>query len=209
MAYTIKMNTNKILVATNKVRLYQHEKLVDKVIFYIPKIYGDHDLSEFQALIKYVDPTSVAHVELLTAAEELYKDEYLVYTLPVDTKFTKISGDIRVQLTFTKPDEENGVSYVLNTSEIIITILPVKDYFEIIPDQSLTYIDQSIIQIQQLIDELGAGEYADKADNLVLNGDELYLTSRGAQIGDVVNLKDLGDGIVDATEDEGLVTMFI
>lgn len=209
MAYTIKMNANKRLITTNRIRLHQHEKLVDKVVFYIPKLYGDFDLSEFQAIIKYVDPTNTAHAELLNAEEELYKDEYIVYTLPVDTNLTRFDGNVRALLTFTKPDEENGVSYVLNTSETVLTILPIKDFFEVTPDASLTYIDQSIIKIQQLIDEMGIGDECNKADNIVLDGDELYLTSKGAQIGDVVNLKDLGQNIADATEDEGLIPIII
>ena len=50
----------------------------------------------------------------------------------------------------------------------------------------------------------------EKADNLVLDGEnkELYLTAEGNQIGDKVKLSDLGNEIVQSS-DEGLITMMI
>ena len=50
----------------------------------------------------------------------------------------------------------------------------------------------------------------EKADNIVLDGEtkELYLTADGEQIGDKVKLSDLGDEIIQSSN-EGLVTMII
>mgnify|MGYP006982750146 CR=1 FL=1 len=74
-------------------------------------------------------------------------------------------------------------------------------------------IDQRIIKTDAQIKALlEANEITriEKADNLVLDSDtkELYLTAEGEQIGDKVKLSDLGNEIVQSS-DEGLITMMI
>ena len=59
--YTIVMRDDKSLRVTQKTTLYQREKLVDKIEILIPQQYEEMDLSEFTAILKYLDQGNVAH----------------------------------------------------------------------------------------------------------------------------------------------------
>lgn len=119
--YTIIMNQDKTLQATNKVTLYQRDNLVDTMCFLIPSKYENHDLSDFTVILQYTDLANIPHAEILQCNEEMYKNK-LKYTLPIDSDITKYAGDVVLSLTFSKTDIENKKQYVLHTGEISIAI---------------------------------------------------------------------------------------
>lgn len=211
--YTILMNADKTLTTTVKTNLYQKESLVDRIQFYIPTKYNEHDLTTFTATIVYADQSNVPHAENLVADEELYKEKYIRYTLPVDSGLTKFAGDIKIRLNFNRVDLEEKKQYTLHSSAIKISILPLEDYYAFVPDESLEFVDQIVgaleAQIEALADISGTTSKA-KADNIVLDKEtnELYLTSSGNPIGDRVNIGDLGEAIVE-TADEGLIQVIL
>lgn len=211
--YTILMNQNKILTATVKTNLYQKESLVDNIQFYVPAMYNEHDLTEFTATLVYIDPSNIPHAENLIADDELYKDKYIRYTIPVSTELTNFAGDIELRLNFNKVDLEEKKQYSLHSSPIKISILPLKDYYAFVPDESLEFVDQIVgaleAQIEALADIAGTSAKA-KADNIVLDKEtnELYLTASGNPIGDRVNIGDLGEAIVESA-DEGLIQVIL
>ena len=127
------MNDDKSLTATVVTTLYQREKLADKIQILIPPNYGELDLSEFTATLKYVDQANVPHAEILKKDAELYK-EHIRYVLPVDTELTQYAGDITIRLTFTKTDMEARKVFVVHTGELVIKISPLKDYYYFVPD---------------------------------------------------------------------------
>ena len=86
--YTILMNSDKSLVCTSRTTLYQRDKLVDKLQILIPQTYEDINLSDFTAVLKYIDQGNEVHSEILIKDEEVYKESYLRYTLPIDTNLT-------------------------------------------------------------------------------------------------------------------------
>ena len=153
--------------------------------------------------------------EELIKSDELYK-ERLEYKLPFDTNLTREYGDIEIQLTFTKVDlDEEGkdIQYVRKTSTTSITIVPISAWSDVIPDEALTDLDQKILKTDAQIKELHEMQeniLVEKADNLVLDEEnkELYLTAEGNQIGNKVKLSDLGNEIVQSSN-EGLITMMI
>lgn len=142
--YTIKMNDDKTLTKTVVTNIYQREKLVDKIQFIVPLMYSDIDLGEFSATLKYVDQTNVTHAENLVKDEEIYKENYYRYVLPVDTNLTKLAGDIEIRLSFNKIDLEENKQYTLHTAPTTITVLPLKDYCSFVPDESLEFVDQIV-----------------------------------------------------------------
>ncbi len=190
MIYTIIMNSDKTLTASVVTKIFQREKLVDKIQFLIPQEYNDFDLSEFTAVLKWVDPSNVAHAETLELDEELYK-ERLRYTLPVDTSLTKMSGDITLRLTFSKLDTDTLTQYVMHTGEIVITISALEDYYKFVTDDSLEIIDNKISSLDAKIGalELLAESYEnEKADNLSYSDGKLQLMANDSLIGDEVDL---------------------
>ena len=214
--YTILINDDNTLTTSVRERIMQRSKLVDSLHFLCPPTYKELDMTDFTVTLEYILPVSREYkTEELVKSEELYK-EMLEYKLPFDTDLTKEAGEIEVKLTFSKVDldeDGNDVQYVRKISATSITIVPIESWCDIIPDKALDAIDQRIIktdaQIKALLD---ANEITrlEKADNLVLDSEnkELYLTAEGEQIGDKVKLSDLGDEIIQSSN-EGLVTMII
>ena len=214
--YTILVNDDNTLTTSVRERIMQRSKLVDSLHFLVSPTYKELDMTDFTVTMEYILPVSKEYVsEVLVKSEELYK-EMLEYKLPFDTDLTKEAGEIEVKLTFSKVDldeDGNDVQYVRKISATSITIIPVESWCDIIPDKALDAIDQRIIKTDAQIKALlEANEITrlEKADNLVLDNEnkELYLTAEGNQIGDKVKLSDLGNEIVQSS-DEGLITMMI
>ena len=214
--YTILVNDDNTLTTSIRERIMQRSKLVDSLHFLVSPTYKGLDMTDFTVTMEYILPVSKEYVsEVLVKSEELYK-EMLEYKLPFDTDLTKEAGEIEVKLTFSKVDldaDGNDIQYVRKISATSITIVPIESWCDIIPDKALDAIDQRIIKTDAQIKALlEANEITrlEKADNLVLDNEnkELYLTAEGNQIGDKVKLSDLGNEIVQSS-DEGLITMMI
>ena len=214
--YTILVTDNNNLVTTVKERIMQRSKLVNSLHFLASPIYNELDMSNFTVVMEYILPISREYIsEVLVKSDELYKN-MLEYKLPFDTELTKEPGEIEVKLTFSNvglDEDGNNFQYVRKISATTITIVPIEAWCDIIPDKALDAIDQRIIKTEAQIKALLEAQEViniEKADNLVLDSEnnELYLTAEGNQIGDKVKLSDLGDGIVQSSE-EGLLTMMI
>ena len=214
--YTILVNDDNTLTTSVRERIMQRSKLVDSLHFLVEPTYKELNIADFTVTLEYVLPISKKYkVETLIKSDELYK-ERLEYKLPFDTNLTREYGDIEIQLTFTKVDlDEEGkdIQYVRKTSTASITIVPISAWSDVIPDEALTDLDQKILKTDAQIKELHEIQeniLVEKADNLVLDEEnkELYLTAEGNQIGNKVKLSDLGNEIVQSS-DEGLITMMI
>lgn len=211
--YTILMNSDKSLVCTTKTTLYQRDKLVDKLQILIPQTYEDINLSDFTAVLKYVDQGNEVHSEILIQDEELYKDSYLRYTLPIDTNLTRFAGNIKICLTLNKVDMEEMKEYSLNTGETTITITPLSDYYKFVSDESLSIIDQKVNELNvklEAVDKMSTAYDETKADNIKLDKEtsEIYLTAHNKQIGDKIAINDLGNAIAEETKD-GLIPIIL
>ena len=211
--YTILMNSDKSLVCTSRTTLYQRDKLVDKLQILIPQTYEDINLSDFTAVLKYVDQGNEVHSEILIQDEELYKESYLRYTLPIDTNLTRFAGDIKICLTFNKVDMEEMKEYSLNTGETTITIASLSDYYNFVSDKSLSVIDQKVNELNvklEAVDKMSTAYDETKADNIKLHKEtsEIYLTAHNKQIGDKIAINDLGNAIAEETKD-GLIPIIL
>lgn len=204
--YTILMNhPTKQLIATHKISLRQHENLVDKLVFIVPFQYNDEiDLREFNCVIEWLDPTNVAHVDLLVKDEEVYKENYQRYFLDVTSPLNRYAGDIEVKLVFTWQDDETKKRYKLESDTTIIPIETVKDYYAVMPDESFDAINDKIDELRSLAEQMNASAELyekTKADNLTLDQttNELQLTSMGEKIGSpvILDLIDEADKALD------------
>lgn len=212
--YTILMRADKSLVCTVRQTIYQRDKLVDKFKILVPKTYDSTiDLTDFEARLKYVDQGNEAHTEVLSISSDLSLDDYNAYILPIDTNITKIAGDIRLCLTLSKVDMEEGKEYSLNTGETSITITPLSDYYNFVSDESLSVIDKKMNELNvkiEAMDKMANAYDSTKADNIKLDEEtsELYLTANDKQVGDKIKLNDLGEAIVENTKD-GLIPIIL
>ena len=221
--YTILVTNENELIATQKQRIMQRSSLIDNLHFLVYPTYNsgteEFDMTEFSATVEYLLPVSKQYKsEALTLSPEKYETEsgefMLEYLVPFDTGLTAEAGDIEMQLTFIKvemDEEGNGSQYVRKTSTCTVKILPISAWSDIIPDSALNAIDQRIVATQAQINELAdlAGNLSvTKADNITLTDTTLQLTANGEDIGNAIDLNDLGDSLTDATK-EGLVKVVI
>jgi hypothetical protein len=158
----------------------------------------------------------------------LYKGK-LEYKLKFDTNLTAEPGNIELQLTFIKTDiveevgtDEEGneivnfktIQYIRKTSPCKITIVPISAWSDIIPDEALTALDNRLAQVDAQIKALADTATVftnEKADNIKLDAEtsEIYLTANGEPLGDRISIDELGDVIIEAEEDEGMVSVII
>ena len=221
--YTILVTNDNELFVTQKQRIMQRSNLMNNLHILVYPIYStgteEYDMTQFTANMEYVLPVSKKYKsEILTLSEERYETEsgefMLEYLVPFDTGLTSEAGDIEIQLTFVKVDmdeEGQGTQYVRKTNICVVKILPISAWSDIVPDEGLTAIDQRIVATQTQINELV--DIADnldmtKADNMKLTNTTLRLTANGEDIGDGIDLNELGDVLTDATT-EGLVKVVI
>lgn len=215
--YTILVTNDNELIVTVKERIMQRSKMVDKLHFLVEPMYKELDMTQFTVTLEYVLPVSKEYCsEKLVKSEELYK-EHLEYTLPFDTKLTSEAGDIELQLTFINVEmdaEGRTTQYVRKTSTAIVTIIPISNWSDLVPDSALNVIDQRMIELDskvKALEEMSNLVATSKADNIVLDGEtnEIYLTSNGVPIGEKITMDDLGESLIETHEDEGLVTIIV
>ena len=203
----ILMKQDKSLVKTVNSRLYQGENVVDTITIYVPAQYEDNDLSEFIASIYYSNSVNLAYAEVLDQLES-DKEGFLMYKLPVTTKFTSAAGEVTFYLSFTKNDEETNTKYVLHSSEMTIQVDAWNDYFKYIDDASLSAIDNKLLELDTEIDKLKSVEEAlDKTipNDLKITEDVLQLSKDGEPIGDGVEIYVAGDQDDEDEDHDGVI----
>ena len=214
--YTILVTDDNTLNTSIRERIMQRSNLVDNLHFLTTPLYKDEiDMTDFTVNLEYILPVSKQYrTEILTKSEELYKDEYLEYILPFDTKITSEVGDVELQLTFIKADMDadgNSIQYVRKTTPTVIKILPIAKWSDIIPDEALNAVDQKLLIIDARIKEIAGVEEALESvvpDDLALSEDNvLQLSIKGTPTGDGVEIyvpdddeDSVSDGIKDLDE---------
>lgn len=193
--YTILMDDDKNLIQTITKKIYQRENLVDDFHFLFPETYNNLELSKCTAVLKYITPDGTPRAEHLVKNEELYKGK-LEYFLPINTNFTKNDGNIRLRVSFVFVDYENKQQKVLHTSETIVPILPLNDYYNFVPEESLEFVDKMFASFDSKIkamESIAETYDKEKADNILKkSNNKIQLTSHGKPIGNEITIS--GDG---------------
>lgn len=214
--YVILVGNDNTLYGSQKSKIMQKEKLVNKLCFLVPPHYNGYDMSQFTVIMRYLLPISKEFVtETLILSDEKY-EEYLKYVLPIDTNLTKEFGEIELNLTFTMVDSDNSgnvVQRVRKTDNYLLNISQISNWDSLIPDSSLAALDQRILkqdaQIKALNELANAFEGdVNLVDNLVYDdiNSTLQLSAKGVGVGDKVSVKDMldeGSPVVDFNSTSG------
>jgi hypothetical protein len=117
---------------------------------------------------------------VLTLGEyTFYNERYLRYPLTVPPGFTWQEGFIELRLEISDPgDDEGGGDIILLSDSIMVRVSRPEGGGETIPPSVVDKLNELSDKVNSLQD--------DKADNLVYDGTNLQLTSRGGLIGDSV-----------------------
>lgn len=208
--YTILITDSNELITSQKERIMKRSKLVDNLHFLADTSYKGLDMSSFTVLMEYILPISKEyHSEILTLSDKLYKEK-LEYKIPFDSNLTKEEGNIELQISFIKVDldaDGNDVQYVRKTSPTTITIIPISAWSDIIPDSSLSGLDQRLIKTEAMINALEdmsqqlIDNYDNKADGLSYEGNKLRLKSGEKLIGNEVIIH----GSIDDNDGDGTI----
>lgn len=194
--YVILINEDNTMTTTQKRRIVQRSKLVDDLWFIVKPEYNGYNMADFTVILEYLQPVSKKYrTEFLTLSNEQY-NEYLKYTLPVDTKITSEAGDVELQISFitTELDENGkGTQRVRKIVGTTIYVTPISAWSDIIPDCALSALDQRIIKIDaqmKAINETNDTLNRDKVDNISYDYDnnELQLMSGDKPIGNKIAL---------------------
>lgn len=164
------MCNDKTLLTTCSVPFYQGEENADTVDFFIPKQYGNRDLSNAIVRLDFILPNGISHYKVLEKDSGEY-DDYSLYHLIIDKTLTSVIGRIRAWLTLSE-DTDN---IILKTSET---------YFDIFERINVTY-GSDVDQLLQMIQDVDAK----KADNITMdNQQNIQLESNGNKIGDTIGI---------------------
>lgn len=190
--YTLRLNTHKQWIHTEMTNIYQHEKLATKLQFLFPTTVDDNDITKnFIFTLQYVDTGNVLHTESLEIDEDLYKETYLRAVLPVDTDITRFAGEVK-ELKVNMVGSVNGETVSIWTEETTLTVHPLKDLYDFVPDDSLNAMSQMIAknaaQIEAL-DILSQSISEEQIDDLAIDEDDkLHVTAKGVIKGDGVEI---------------------
>ena len=233
----ILLKSDKSLIQTKRISVFQRENMVDLVHFLIPYNYEGMSLEPFQVTLQMIGQDTTIRAEKLERMSdgnngyEDYEDAdgnktHMIYILPVTSTLTQFAGDITLKLTMdyvdyagqteSLSDDENApepepTHHVFNSDTTTLTVKAVADYYSIVPDESLSYINNKIAELDARQKEIEAtSEIYDKtkADNIQLyiskESQCIRLMSNGKPIGDEIDLNTLGDAITEWQKD-GLI----
>lgn len=210
---TVLVNNDNSMIVTVPERIMQHSKNIHTITIFVPQMYEGYDMSEFAAYIEIVPPNQKYRSIHLDANEVSRKEGFLQFDFEVTSDITLFSGNISMEMTFVKTDEDTYKTYIRHTTSCSLSVTPIEKWSELIIDDALTDLDQRIALIEQGIKV--ASNLADninsiKADNIKLDKEtsELYLTANDKQIGDKITINELGDTLAEQTKD-GLVPIIL
>lgn len=101
------LRQNKTLYKPNSVKLFKGEQNIDFLQFYIPNYYNNIDLSDCNIKLVCVMPNGIeSSFSIDEFKETTCINDYYVYSIPIDQRFTEIEGKISIQLIITKQNNK-------------------------------------------------------------------------------------------------------
>lgn len=180
--FYIKLENDESLVVTVKEPIFRGENLNQKIIYLIPPMIDDIDVTSSRVYLNYVRADGVPNVVKLEAMMSKYNEKYYQYTFPINCAMTNVAGNVCTWLHFIPVSSEQIVA---KTGECILTIQDSKNIGDcdndniFLPDlqDRITFIEDDIERLKKNahnhdnMDELtriSDGD-VDKWNNIVVN----------------------------------------
>lgn len=97
--YYLTLTSDKLLIATQTSPIYRGENLSDSVRIIIPKVVESVSLETATVFLNYVRSDRTGDLDLLIRADEEYDETHYQYLFPIDSKLTRLPGEICIWLT--------------------------------------------------------------------------------------------------------------
>ena len=178
---TVLVNNDNSMIVTVPERIMQHSKNIHTITIFVPQMYEGYDMSEFAAYIEIVPPNQKYRSIHLDANEVSRKEGFLQFDFEVTSDLTLFSGNISMEMTFVKTDEDTYKTYIRHTTSCSLFVTPIEKWSELIIDDALTDLDQRIALIEQGINGkeiecavLGIDNVEASCVGQILSADEFY-----------------------------------
>ena len=195
----IKLRQTKVLYKPNNIKLFKGEENIDSLEIYIPTIYNDIDLSNCNVRLSYVLSDGSGSTFLIDEYKTTRLDEdCFVYSIPIDKRFTSVSGKIEIFLTITKSENEilkstSAHIYIdeqpSGTNEPTETELDIIDQVVLISNEALTIATKVENEKQnKLITGTGININSENIISVIDTGITNYVTDNVININDSLEL---------------------
>lgn len=186
----IKLDENRDLVITVNEPIYLGDNLNQKIVYLIPLQVGEIDMKAAIPYLSYIRMDGVADIIRLDKKEEVYKDAYYQYELPVSCKLSECPGDICIWMQIFAGTPSNPT--IAKSGECVLHVNNSKNIDDYICDHHLSAMYAMQKQIDAAENNMASMRetIATKGDNLVYDSgrQELRLSSEGALVGDAVDM---------------------
>lgn len=203
-------NDNHIVLTESTGALVEKSNSINAIRIVVPKIYDEEfNMAEFDGLFEWKLPISgEANLVELELADDNYKEDFLLYTLPgttATTAITKECGDVEFSLTFTKAELDDDGKVIervrQSAAPAVIKVVPISTFLS--PSEAqLSALAEMYLANKRLILALTevANNLSDsKIDDLTLdieNG-KVVGTANGTQVGQGIDLETLNAELVE------------
>lgn len=198
--YYIKLDDGMNLVTTVWEPIYRGDHLNQKITYLIPRQVGDIDMLTAVVYLNFIRADGEPDVVMLDRQDELYKDVYFQYTLPVTCKLSRYAGEVVTWMQiYSGPASAPTIA---KSGENVLQVMESKDMDCYIgdwrgdkmltalyqmkrqADDEFERVDETFAQVNEDIEML----IATKADNIVFDSESstIQLTADGEPIGDKI-----------------------
>lgn len=185
----IKLDDDMSLVITVNEPIYRGDNLSKKITYLIPMTVGEVDMLTASVFLSYVRADGVADVVVLNRSEEVYKEEYYQYTVPINCKISKYPGEVCTWIQIYSGTPSNPV--IAKTGECMLQVQDSKNMDDYLCDHQMTALYQLTHTMNTAIEEMNEtieSAIETKADNIIFNQEDntIQLISNGVPIGDKI-----------------------
>lgn len=188
--FYIMLDDDMNLLITVKEPIYRGDNLNQKITYLLPKQVGEIDMLSATPYLTYIRADGVADIVSLERKDELYKDSYYQYALPVTCRLSKFPGEVCSWLQIFSGTPSNPT--IAKSGECLLQIQDSKNIDDYICDHQLSAIyamQKQSNEINEDVEELRV-EVDRKGDDLIYDAEKqtLQLSSNGNPVGDVIDM---------------------
>lgn len=181
--FYIKLDSGMNLMITSQEAIYRGDHLNQKLTFLIPTKVGDIDIASSILYLSYIRADGTADIDMLKREDDLYKDGYYQFTMPVTSKLTRYAGPVTMFLTIYSGTYDRPC--IAKSGECVLYVQASTNMDDVITDQHLSMIYSMQMQMDGKIEkaEAALNERIDKTNkDIDAKADDIVFDTNDATI---------------------------